>query len=99
MVDSFGEMGESFVCLGREMVFPLGVSSLGTSVSLICLLMWSCPACFANLLSESSSVADLLSESLLSFPDSCWVSSTSKAWILVNECNSLGNPVSESCAI
>ena len=35
MVDSLGEMGESFVCLGRETVFLLGVSSLGISASLI----------------------------------------------------------------
>jgi len=35
MVDSLGEMGESFVCLGRETVFLRGVSSLGISVSLI----------------------------------------------------------------
>ena len=35
MVDSFGEMGESFVCHGREMVFLRGVSSLGISDSLI----------------------------------------------------------------
>jgi len=35
MVDSLGEMGESFVCFGRETVFLLGVSSLGISVSLI----------------------------------------------------------------
>jgi len=35
MVDSLGEMGESFVCLGRETVFLHGVSSLGISVSLI----------------------------------------------------------------
>ena len=35
MVDSLGEMGESFICLGRETVFLHGVSSLGISVSLI----------------------------------------------------------------
>jgi len=35
MVDSLGEMGESFVCRGRETVFLRGVSSLGISVSLI----------------------------------------------------------------
>ena len=35
MVDNLGEMGESFVCLGRETVFLLGVNSLGISVSLI----------------------------------------------------------------
>ena len=35
MVDSLGEMGKSFVCLGRETVFLCGVSSLGISASLI----------------------------------------------------------------
>ena len=55
MVDSFGEMGESFICRGREMVFLCGVSSLGISASLIWLLMLSPPACLANLSSESSS--------------------------------------------
>ena len=35
MADSLGEMGESFVCLGRETVFLCGVSSLGISASLI----------------------------------------------------------------
>jgi len=35
MVNSLGEMGESFVCFGREMVFLHGVSSLGISASLI----------------------------------------------------------------
>jgi len=44
MVDSFGEMGESFICHGREMVFLHGVSSLGISESLIWLLMESPPA-------------------------------------------------------
>jgi len=39
MVDSFGEMGESFVFRGRKVVFPCGVSSLGISASLIWLLM------------------------------------------------------------
>ena len=69
MVDSFGEMGESFICYGRETVFLRGVSSLGIFEPLICLLMWSPPVCLANLSSESSSSsAGSLSElSLCSF--------------------------------
>jgi len=43
MVDSLGEMGESFVCRGREMVFLCGVSSLGISESLIWLSRESPP--------------------------------------------------------
>ena len=65
MVDSSGEMGESFVCHRRKTVFLCGVSSLGISVSLIWSLMLSPPACFANSASESSSSAGLLSELLL----------------------------------
>ena len=91
MVDSLGEMGESFVCFGREMVFLLGVSSLGISASLIWLLMWSPPVCFANSLSESSSsLAGSLSELSLSSLGSGFglTSSMSKMWILVNGCRS-----------
>jgi len=55
MVDSFGKMGESFVCCGRETVFLCGVSSLGISASLIWSLILSPPACLANSSSESSS--------------------------------------------
>jgi len=64
--------------------------------------MWSPPACFASLSSESlSSSAGLLSESLLSSLGSGLgsVSSMSKTWILVSDCHNLGNPVLESCAI
>ena len=43
MVDSLGEMGESFVCRGRETVFLCGVSSLGISESLIWLSRESPP--------------------------------------------------------
>ena len=68
MVDSFGEMGESFVCLGRETVFLRGVNSLGISVSLIWSSMLSFPVCLASSLSESSSSsAGLLSELLSGF--------------------------------
>jgi len=35
MIDNLGEMGESFICFGRETVFLCGVSSLGISASLI----------------------------------------------------------------
>jgi len=87
MVDSFGEMGESFVCLGRETVFLRGVNSLGMSVFLIWLSMLSPPACSANLSSESSSFfAGSLSELSLSSLDSGIgsVSSMSKVWTLVN---------------
>jgi len=89
MVDSFGEMGESFVCHGREMVFLCGVRSLGISESLIWLSMESPPACLANLSSESSSSsAGSLSELLLCSLGSGFVlvSSMSKTWILVNGC-------------
>ena len=55
MVGSFGEMGESFVCCGRETVFLHGVRSLGISDSLLWLSMESPPACLANSSSESSS--------------------------------------------
>jgi len=102
MVDSFGEMGESFVCCGREMVFLCGVRSLGISESLIWLSMESPPACLANLSSESSSsLAGSLSELLLCSLGSGFVlvSSMSKTWILVNGCCSQGNPKLESCAI
>ena len=82
MVDSFGEMGESFVCLGRETVFLLGVSSLGIPASLIWSSMWSPPVCLANLSSESS-LAD--SPSALSLSSLGVVSLTSKVWILVSD--------------
>jgi len=64
MVDSFGEMGESFGCFGRETVFLRGVSSLGISVSLIRSSRLSRPACFANSSSESSSSSASLSSEL-----------------------------------
>jgi len=90
MVNSFGEMGESFVWRGRETVFLCGVRSLGISEPLICLSMESSPVCLASSLSESSSLADLLSE--LSFcslgSGFVLVSSISKIWILVNGCRS-----------
>jgi len=90
MVDSFGEMGESFICLGRETVFLLGVSSLGISASLICWSMWNPPACLANSSSESSFSswsADLLSELSLSSlgSGSGSVSLTLKVWMLVSD--------------
>jgi len=101
MVDSFGEMGESFVCHGRETVFLCGVSSLGISESLIRLLMESSPVCLANSSSESSSLVGSLSELSLCSLGSGFVlvSSLSKIWILVNGCHSRGNPESELCAI
>jgi len=102
MVDSFGEMGESFVCHGRETVFLCGVRSLGISDSLIWLSMESPPVCLANLSSESSSSsAGLLSELLFCSLDSGFVlvSSILKIWILVNGCHSQGDPVLESCVI
>ena len=101
MVDSFGEMGESFVCHGREMVFPRGVSSLGIFVSLICLSMWSPPVCWASSLSEFSSSPGSLSE-LVSCPFGIGfvlVSSMSKMWILLSGCRSRGSPELESCVI
>ena len=64
--------------------------------------MWSPPACLASSSSESSSSsAGSLLELLLPFlgPDSGWVSSMSKMWILVSGCRNLGNPVLELCAI
>jgi len=68
MVDNLGEMGESFVCHGRETVFLHGVSSLGISDSLIWLSIWSSPVCLASSSSESSSSSTgLLSELLSSF--------------------------------
>ena len=82
MVDSFGEMGESFVYHGREVVFLRGVSSLGISVSLIWLLMESSPVCLASSSSESSSASGSLSElTFLSL-----VPLMSKVWILVRGC-------------
>ena len=102
MVNSFGEMGESFVCRGREMVFLHGVSSLGISESLIWLSRESPPAWLANSSSESSSSsAGSLSELVSWFLDSVFapVSSLSKIWILVNGCRNRGNPELESCAI
>ena len=102
MVDSFGEMGESFICHGRETVFLHGVSSLGISESLIWLSMESPPVCLANSSSESSSsLAGSLSELLPCSLDSgsVLVSSMLKMWILVSGCCSRGNPELESCAI
>jgi len=74
MVDSFGEIGKSFICLGREMVLLQGVSSLGISASLIRSLMLSPPAFLANSSSKSSSssagsLSGLLLSSLGSDPD------------------------------
>jgi len=106
MVDSFGEMGESFVCQGRETVFLRGVRSLGISESLIWLLMESPPVCLANLSSESSSSESSSSAGSLSELLSCslgsgfiLVSSMSKVWILVNGCCSRGDPELELCVI
>ena len=101
MVGSFGAMGESFVCRGRETVLLCGVSSLGISESLIWLSIKSPPVCQANSSSESSSLAGLLSE-LVSCPFDVGfvlVSSISKMWILFSGCRNRGNPESESCAI
>jgi len=101
MVDSFGEMGESFVCLGRETVFLRGVSSRGISVSRICSSMQSPPACSANSSSESFSSAGSSLELLL-FSLGLgvgWASSALKIWMLVNEWSSLGRPVLELCVI
>ena len=71
------------------------------SVLLIWLSMWSSPACLANLSSESSfssaDLSELLLSSLVSTAGS--VSLTSKVWTLVNGCNILGRPESESCVI
>ena len=101
MVDSFGEMGESFVCRGRETVFLCGVSSLGISESLIHLSRESPPAWLASSLSESPSSAGSLSELLSCFFGSVLVlvSSASKIWILVSGCCSQGSPELESCVI
>jgi len=101
MVDSLGEMGESFLCCGRETMFLCGVSSLGISESLIWLSMESPPVCSANLSSESSSSAGSLSELLFCSSGFGFllVSSMSKIWMLVNDCRSQGNPELESCAI
>jgi len=91
MVDSFGEMGESFICCGRETVFLHGVSSLGIPESLIWLSMESPPVCLANSLSESSSSSvGSLSELVFCSLDSGFVlvSSMSKIWILVSGCRS-----------
>ena len=85
MVDSFGEMGKSFVCRGREMVFLWGVSSLGISVSLIWLLIESPPVCLASSSSESSSASGSLSELILS-AFVVLAPSMSKTWILVKGC-------------
>ena len=87
MVDSLGEMGESFVCRGREMVFPWGVSSLGISVSLIWLSMESPPACLASSSSESSSASGSLSELAL-FAFVVLGPLISKTWMLVKGCRS-----------
>jgi len=89
MVDSFGEMGESFICCGRETVFLCGVSSLGISASLILLSIESPPVCLASSSSESSSS----SAGSLSELASCsfavgfsLVSLMLKMWILVSDC-------------
>ena len=101
MVDSFGEMGKSFVCRGRETVFLHGVRSLGISESLIWLSRESPPVCLANSSSESSSSAGSLSE--LSFcslgTGFVLVSLMSKVWMRVNGCRNQGDPELESCAI
>jgi len=101
MVDSFGEMGESFMCRGREMVFLRGVSSLGISESLIWLSMESSPVCLTSSSSESSSLTGSLSELSSCSLGSGFVlvSLMSKIWILVNGCHSQGSPELELCAI
>jgi len=99
MVDSFGEMGESFICHGREMVFLCGVSSLSISESLIRPSMESSPVCLTSSSSESSSLAGSLSELSSCSSGFVLVSLMSKVWMLVNSCCSQGNPELESCAI
>jgi len=98
MVDSFCEMGESFVCCGRETVSLWGVSSLGILVSLIWLSIVSSPVCLASSSSESSSASGSLSELALS-AFAVLVPSMSKMWTLVKGCRNRGSPESESCAI
>jgi len=102
MVDSFGEMGKSFICRGRETVFLCGVSSLGISEPLIWLSMESPPVWLANSSSKSSSSsAGSLSELVSCSLDFGFalVSSLSKVWMLVSGCRSQGNPELELCAI
>ena len=92
MVDSLVKIGESFVCLGREMVFLCRVSSLGMIVCLIWSLRLRFPACLASCSLSSESLSCSSTSSVVGL-------SMSKLWMLVRGCYNLGSPIFELCTI